>query len=144
MTSAWPEQRIAETVAASGWIYVALEGRRIDRLHAQQNKGGAVALTQEAGAVGEIELSGDRARCLDARGGSDLFEIDPEAGVAFLIPGLAVMTVVDAEDRKIRRFSTPIVASAPTFINSSPSPVTTRTRLSGRASERPSPIMLAP
>jgi hypothetical protein len=60
MTSAWPEQRIAETVAASGWIHVALEGRRIDRLHARQNKGGAVALTQEAGAVGEIELSGDR------------------------------------------------------------------------------------
>src|SRR5690242_7835811 len=40
--------------------------------------------------------------------------------------------------------SSAMVASAPTFIRSSPSPVTTRTRRSRRASARPSPIMQAP
>jgi hypothetical protein len=64
--------------------------------------------------------------------------------MAFLITGLAVMAVVDAQIARLGRFSTPIVASAPTFINSSPWPLTTSTRLSGRASARPSPIMQAP
>jgi hypothetical protein len=54
------------------------------------------------------------------------------------------MAVVDAQDREVGRFSTAIVASAPTFINNSPSPVTTSTRLSGRPSARPSPTMQAP
>src|SRR5215470_4764813 len=40
--------------------------------------------------------------------------------------------------------SSAMVASAPTFISNSPSPVTTRIRRSRRASARPSPIMQAP
>jgi hypothetical protein len=69
-----------------------------------------------------------------------LLEIDAEAGVALLIAGLAVMAVVDADDRQIVGFKIAMVASAPTFINNSPSPVITSTRWSGRASARPSPI----
>ena len=37
------------------------------------------------------------------RTGGDLFEIDAEAGVALLVAGLAVVTVIDADDREISR-----------------------------------------
>src|SRR5207237_1149132 len=76
---------------------------RVVRLDLQHDKGGAVALAQHAAALGEFGFAGDRAGALDAGAGGDLFEVDAEAGVALLVTGLAVMAVIDAEDREIGR-----------------------------------------
>jgi hypothetical protein len=80
-----------------------LEGGRVGRFDAQQDKGSAVALAEQAGATGEFFLRPDRAGCPDPRTGDDLFEIDPKARMALLISGLAVVTVIDADDREISR-----------------------------------------
>ena len=143
--SAASEQRRAEADAAGGRVHVALVGRRIVRLDPQHHKGGAVALAQEPARrpPRSASLATVRVRLIPAPDG-DLFEIDAEAGMAFLVAGLAVMAVIDDRIARFAGFSTAIVASAPRFISNSPSPVATRTRLSGRARASPSPIMQAP
>ena len=89
--------------------------RQADGSMLRLKAGGSVGLTRsttnavplpsrkEARAVCEIGFDRDGAGRLDSRTGGDLFEIDPEAGVALLIPGLAVMAVIDADDREIGR-----------------------------------------
>jgi len=71
-------------------------------------------------AISEVRFANDRACRLDSLTGSDPFEVDA-ARMALLRAGLAVMAVVHTDDGKVRRvggFSTPIVASAPTFTSS--------------------------
>src|SRR5690349_24861270 len=97
------EERGAKPVAAGGGIHIAFEGGRVGRLHAQHDKGGAVSFAQQAGAIDEFLLRPDRPRRLDPRSRGDLLEIDPEARMALLVPGLAVMPVIYAEDREVGR-----------------------------------------
>src|SRR5207253_8902909 len=94
-------QRRLEADADGGRMHVALEAGRVGRLDAQQHERGAVAGAQETGAVGDLLGAADGARHLDAGADGDLLEIDAEAGMALLIAGLAVMAVIDADDRKI-------------------------------------------
>jgi hypothetical protein len=63
----------------------------------------AVAFAQKASAVGDVGFNRDRAGALDAGADRHLLEIDAEAGMALLPAGLAVVAVVDAEDRQVRR-----------------------------------------
>jgi len=97
------EQRAAEADAAGGWVHIALVGRRVVGLDLQHDEGGAVAVAQHPAALGELALAGERAGALDAGTGGDPLEIDAEAGVALLVTGLAVMAIVDDEDRQVRR-----------------------------------------
>ncbi len=87
----------------SGWVHAALERGWVGRLDAQHDKGGAVAFAQPAHSLGDALFADDSTGGLDPRTGGDLFQLDAEAGVALLIAGLAVMAVVDANDREIRR-----------------------------------------
>ena len=60
-------------------------------------------LTQHPGSFGNVGLLLDRASGLDSCANGHLLEIDTEARVAFLIAGLAIVAVVDAEDAQVRR-----------------------------------------
>src|SRR6185312_10643791 len=62
------EQRLAETQPSHGRIEAALVARRIGRLDAQQHEGGAVAVAQQAPAIGQLRLAADGAGDLDAGG----------------------------------------------------------------------------
>ena len=127
-----------------GRVHVAPEVRRIGRLDTQQHKRGRIGLPNEPRASSDVGLLLDRAGELDAGAQCHLFQVGAKAGMALLVAGLAVMAVVEHTIDRFVGFITAIVASAPTFINNSPSPVTTTTRRSGRARARPRPIMRAP
>src|SRR5207245_2364225 len=96
-----PQQRTAEADPAGGRFHVALVKWRVVGLDPQHDKSNAVTLAQQAAALGEIGLLRHRPGALDAGAGRDLFQIDAKAGMALLVAGLAVMAVVDAQDREI-------------------------------------------
>ena len=96
-------QRGLETVAAERGIEVAFEFGGLGRPHAQQHERRAVALADHARAVRDVGFGRDRAGALDAGADRHLLQVDAEAGMAFLPAGLAVVTVVDADDREVRR-----------------------------------------
>src|SRR5262245_17742389 len=127
-------QRCAKSHPAAGRIEVALELRRLGRFDPQQHQGRAIALAERAGATGELCLRFHGCGALETCAHGDLLEVDTKAGVAFLIAGI---------DR-LGGLSTARVARAPRFISNSPSPVSTMTRRSRRASARPRPIIAAP
>src|SRR6266508_6067546 len=97
------EQRGPEPVAAEGGVEVAPEWRRLGRPDPQHDEGGAVALADQARARGDVGFRRHRVGALDAGAGRHLFEVDAEARVALLPAGLAVMAVVDADDREVGR-----------------------------------------
>src|SRR6185295_4228283 len=104
---------------AAGRIEVALKGWRFGRLH-PQHIGRAIALAQQARAADKVCRLLHGRGALDARAGGDLLEVYAQAGVAFLITGLAVVALSTTRIDRSGGLRTAIVARAPRFTTSSP------------------------
>ena len=108
-------------------------------------KSGPGAVKSRRGEGVELGNGADRRRVREARRPGDAGEIDAAPGVRTLHARLAIVLVVEHHDGEIRpAASTAMVASEPSPISISPSPVTTTTRRRGCARASPRPVMAAP
>ena len=86
-----------------GRIAGAVDRRRFCRCHLDQHKGRTIALTKHLSSFGQFSLFGYRTHVRDAATFGHLRNIDAAPSMAFLPASLAVMLVIDADDRQVWR-----------------------------------------
>jgi uncharacterized membrane protein YfcA len=84
-------------------VHEPLVSRRVVRHHPQHHHARAVAFAEHARALRDILGPLDGAGGLDAGADRHLLQIDAAIGVAFLVAGLAVVAVVDAQNLEVGR-----------------------------------------
>src|SRR5262245_28011297 len=102
-TSMLAQQASAEVSAVFDRVPDALVVRWFARIDTEQQKYGAISLTEKTGAGGDVTLVLHRPGELDTGPLCHLLQVSAETSVALLVTGLPIVAIVDAHNRQIGR-----------------------------------------